>query len=335
MLSNEVISKSMENYNKNSDFQKVCNERCERLIEEHLITADSLKEFNILDLGCSHGKNSMIIVNKILDQLKENSTQVKLVNVVHEDLPENDFEQVIRCINDPTIGYLNHALSKTLEIKSHTVGKSFYDLVKPESVGPIDIAISLNTMHWLPSKPCPIYRGLLPNPRNLTPADYITFKKFAEDILVNFMELRYEEMKTGGLLIFNIHHKINVFEAEDEIWDEHLKAHNFTTENFKDFMMPVYCRTEAELQSSLDRVSDKFEVVHLKEGTDGGPTYVVDILRATHRPQFISGLKQYVNQFNGEAELVGFVDEFFDKMATWFAKSNPYVSNLWVVLKKK
>ncbi|KXN66198.1 S-adenosyl-L-methionine-dependent methyltransferase [Conidiobolus coronatus NRRL 28638] len=335
MPESKVMTKSMVNYNKNSDFQKMCNERCEKLIEEHLTNTDSQEEFNILDLGCSHGKNSMIIVNKILDQLVGNSNNIKLVNVVHEDLAENDFDEVLKCIDDPSTGYLSHELSKSLEIVPHTVGKSFYEIVKPDEVSPVDIAFSLNTLHWLPSRPCTIYRGLLPNSRNLTSSDLITFQKFCEDILVKFMELRYKEMKAGGLLIFNIHRKVNVFDAEDEIWDEHLKHHNFTNETFNDLMMPVYCRSEAELQGALNRVRDKFDVVSLKEATDGGPTLSINILRAAHRPQLIDGLKQYKNHFKSEVELINFVDELFDKITAWFAKSEPYVSNFWVALKRK
>jgi DNA-binding ferritin-like protein (Dps family) len=335
MPNHNVIAKSMANYNKNSNFQKMCNERCEKLIEEHLTITSILEEFNILDLGCSHGKNSMIIVNKILDQLKRNSAQVKRLNVIHDDLAENDFDEVLKCINDPSTGYLSHELSKSLKIVPHIVKKSFYEIVKPDEIGPVDIAFSLNTLHWLPSKPCSIYRGLLPNSRNLTPSDLIKFQKFCEDILVKFMELRYKEMKSGGLLIFNIHREVNVFEAEDEVWDEHLKNYNLTNEALKDLMMPVYCRSKAELQGALDRVKDKFEVVSLKEATDDGPTLTVEIIKAAHRPQLISGLKQYMSYFNNETELIGFVDELFDKMAVWFAKSEPYVSNFWVALKKK
>jgi hypothetical protein len=305
------------------------------LIEDYLTNTGGQEEFNILDLGCSHGKNSMIIVNKILDQLVGNSNHIKLVNVVHEDLPDNDFEEVLRCVNDPQIGYKNHKLAKTAKLEPYTVGKSFYQVVKPTEVGPIDIAFSLNTLHWIPSKPCPVYQGLLPNSRNLTEENQKVFSEYSIDLLEHFFNYRFEEMRVGGLLIFNIHHKVNLFDAEDEIWDEHLKHHNLTNEKFQKLMMPVYCRSEAELQGALDSVKDKFEVVYLKEGTDGGPSFSIDVLKAAHKPQVINGLKQYEDHFGSQAKLEEFVEEFYQKVANWYNTHVPWVSNFWVVLKKK
>jgi hypothetical protein len=335
MLADSSITKSLYNYNKNCSFQEICNKRSELLIKTYLTKTYNQEEFNILDLGCSQGKNSMVIVNRILDQLLDCSVNVKKLNIIHEDLPENDFDEVLRCINNPKIGYLNHPSTKTTKLISHIVGKSFYHPVKPEDVGEIDIAFSLNTLHWLPQKPCSVYRGLLPNSRNLAKTDQKVFRDYAEDLLVSFLNLRYLELRDGALLIFNIHRKVNAFDIEDEIWDLHLKDYNLTNETFSELMMPVYCRSEAELLTTLDKVSNKFEIVHFSEETDSGPDFNIDILKAVHKPQIISGLKQYEKQFGSQASLEDFVDDFYQKMAIWFNYNEAWVSNYWVVLKKK
>ncbi|KXN66199.1 S-adenosyl-L-methionine-dependent methyltransferase [Conidiobolus coronatus NRRL 28638] len=331
---NDSISKPMENYNKNSNFQEICNKSCERLIETYLTKKYNQEQFNILDLGCSHGKNSMIIVNKILDQLASNGSSIGKIGVIHEDLPDNDYDEVLKCVNDPKIGYINHSLASKSTIVPHTVGISYYENVKPKEVDCIDIGFSLNTLVWLPSKPCRVSKGLFPNSRNLTASDKQLFSDYAHELLVKFFNLRYEEMRSGALLICNVHGKLNVFDAEDEAWDEHLKSNNFTNETFKDLIMPIYMRSEQELHSSLDQVKDKFEVIHLKEETYGDPTFSKDTLKAALRLQIISGLKAYEDKFSGEEELAKFVDEFFDKMGVWLQTNEVVASNYWVVLKK-
>jgi hypothetical protein len=105
------------------------------------------------DLGCSHGKNSVVAINQILG-LIENSPNIsnKLTGllVYHEDLESNDFSKVQECLDDKSISYLNNSYIKNNNISTEVqlLPKSFYEpLFEP---GSVDIITCYSSIHWLP-----------------------------------------------------------------------------------------------------------------------------------------------------------------------------------------
>ncbi|KXN67934.1 S-adenosyl-L-methionine-dependent methyltransferase [Conidiobolus coronatus NRRL 28638] len=313
-LSCGLSSKPMKDYNKASNMQL-------RIIENGFdslkILTDNVKlignKLTVGDLGCSHGRNSMAVINKLLGLIENNaSISNKLIDllVYHEDLESNDFSQVQECLDDKSISYLNNSYIKNNNISTEVqlLPKSFYEsLFEPKT---IDIIMCYTAIHWLPK-----YKSLTQGlwfQDQLEPSENIEwFRKLSKDCLINWLNLRYDELATGGLLTLNIMESSEFFESFNLIWDEYLIMKGFTHDDLKKVNVAGIYRSTEEVNECLDKFNEKYKILRNYLSKDVH-AFCRSHLNSVISEQVIQGLENYPEHFPTTESRIEFYEEFLD-----------------------
>jgi hypothetical protein len=290
----------------------------------------------VADFGCSYGRNSMFVMKHLLDEMKlyPNYTN-NLTNMVfyHEDLPDNDFDAVRSCIQDPEIGYPFHEMVKKNNIKTSTecIGRTYYEqIVESES---IDIAFCYTSLHWMPEYKETPYGLIYDRTYNDTELTK-WFDEMSDRYLEKWLDLRYEELKEGGLASFNIMSGTNMANWINDNWKLALFQRGLDQKNFTKINLPVYQRSEEKLKSLLKRLDSKFKVVRCEPIEDPAPTPKSGIRAALYN-QIVVGLAQYPEDFPNEESRSSLYDEFEALLFSDGSDSKVIDSIFqWVVLQK-
>ncbi|KXN68592.1 S-adenosyl-L-methionine-dependent methyltransferase [Conidiobolus coronatus NRRL 28638] len=293
----ETQSKSMFDYNKGSNTQLTW---LKNNLKHLTVAIENLPKhkgsLNIGDYGCSQGKNSMFIMKHILDKLQNNLKyleSLKQLIVYHEDLPDNDFIQVRNCIEDSSIGYKHHSLvtSAGIDVNPNFVGKSYYEnIVQP---GVLDLVFCYNSIHWMPEYfPSKYGLGYMAEYKNheLTSK----FNEMSYRYLEKWLNLRYEELKQGGLITINFITDCNLLDLLNKYWLLALKKFGYKQSDFDKVMFPVYFRQITEIQSVIDKFSTKFEVVFSETNIEYAKFTKMEV-KALTKNQILGCLKHYSN----------------------------------------
>lgn len=255
------------------------------------------------DYGCSQGKNSMAIINLIFNELKslENVDKIENIRVYHEDLPDNDFNEVKKCVEDLEFGYLNHDLikSKGIKIDPYYIGKSYYQQIVDKET--LDIQFSYSTINWQPTY-YPTPYGLIYSPEYDNPELTAKFNELATGYFTKYLNLRYDELKSGGLTIFNFINRTDYIFIVNEAWGKALKKLGLEQSNFDKVSIPTYYLQIENLKAILDSFSSKFELIYF-EKTEQETSFTRPAVRALSKNQIISGLNEYPelsNDFKNE-----------------------------------
>lgn len=97
----------------------------------------------IVDYGCSQGRNSMIPMRKAIDVLRSRAGVNIPIEVVHTDLPSNDFSSLFDAlISDP-----NSYMTGTSEIFPLAIGKSYFAPLLPP--GRVHLGWSTWALQWM------------------------------------------------------------------------------------------------------------------------------------------------------------------------------------------
>lgn len=115
---------------------------------------------NVLDCGCSQGRNSVVAITCLLETLEQRLTsegappaQPLDIAISHEDLPQNDFGSLIQAIYDPVSGYTRlGAASAVFRVYPSCVGMSFYSRLVPARSQ--SILMAYMCIQYLRKKPC-------------------------------------------------------------------------------------------------------------------------------------------------------------------------------------
>lgn len=115
-------------------------------LDDRVVAGDARPR--IADLGCAQGHNSLRPVGAALDALA--AAGAGPVDVVHTDLPTNDWATLFAVVEHDPSSYLRaHP-----DAYPSVIGRSFYDrLVAPAS---LHVAWTASTLHWLRTSPGPI-----------------------------------------------------------------------------------------------------------------------------------------------------------------------------------
>ncbi|KAN0042764.1 hypothetical protein ACTA71_012687 [Dictyostelium dimigraforme] len=159
----------------------------------------------ILDVGSSHGRNSIIILNLIISNILKHFPN-QCFEILHDDLPENDFSLLFNEI----IKNENSYLKLSNQIFCYGIGNSCHNQVVPSNS--IDLCFSFATAHWTPYNERYHYD---------TDSIAVMYKKrsaehrqFCIETLYNFFSLRSKELKSGGSFICTILHENNSITPE-------------------------------------------------------------------------------------------------------------------------
>jgi hypothetical protein len=255
----------------------------------------------------------MIAINQLLDLLASNdqvSKKLKKLLVYHEDLEENDFDQVQQCLDDPTISYLNHSLikSNSIQTQAQFLPKSFYEaLFQPES---IDILMCYTAIHWLP-----IYKSLTKGLWFLeemeTPENIDFFKKLSKEHLIKWLNLRHEELKPNGLITMNVFESGAFFPRLNIAWENYIESKGFTHADLDKVNMCGILRSPGEVREYLGEVKDKFKVLRSVHSSENY-IFAKNHFKAVVHGQLFHGLGHYPSSFPTEDSRNEFIDGYLD-----------------------
>ncbi len=101
----------------------------------------------LVDYGASQGLNSMQPMGAALDILRARAGPQRPLEVVHTDLPANDFTALFTILADDERSYL----SGRQEVFPSAIGRSYFEPMLPP--GRVVLGWSSNALHWLSRNP--------------------------------------------------------------------------------------------------------------------------------------------------------------------------------------
>ncbi|MBB3655437.1 hypothetical protein FHX15_000636 [Rhizobium sp. BK650] len=97
----------------------------------------------IVDYGCSQGRNSMIPMRKAVDVLRSRVGATTPIEIIHTDLPSNDFSSLFEAlISDP-----NSYMAGTSDVFPLAIGKSYFSPLLPP--GRVHLGWSTWALQWM------------------------------------------------------------------------------------------------------------------------------------------------------------------------------------------
>ncbi|EGC31804.1 hypothetical protein DICPUDRAFT_82327 [Dictyostelium purpureum] len=200
----------MENYNDNSKIQNILIfrfiDKINSLIEKpinNFKNSPNKKTFKILDIGSSHGKNSVLFLDSILTNAQIKNKDA--IEIYHCDQEINNFTELFFEVNKNENSYKNK-----WDIFSFAIGNSFLNQLMPS--GSCDFIFSFNTFHWCNSKDgmFECKDGMLNiKDSSRRPGTVEYNKKRLSSIFTN----RCEELKDNGVFVCNFLY----YDPENEI----------------------------------------------------------------------------------------------------------------------
>jgi hypothetical protein len=147
-----IANKAMEGagfYNRNSDLQAAGIEfalpyflAAAREVE----VGDSGAPLVIADYGASQGRNSMRPMGLGIDVLRGRVGPERPIEVIHTDLPSNDFASLFGALHEPT-----SYLSGRPRVFPSGIGRSYFEPILP--TGRVHLGWNSWTLHWLSRSP--------------------------------------------------------------------------------------------------------------------------------------------------------------------------------------
>ncbi|XP_059312071.1 probable jasmonic acid carboxyl methyltransferase 2 [Lycium ferocissimum] len=157
------------------------------------------KCFNMADLGCSSGPNTLFTVSNIMKIVQrlchEKSCKMPEFQAYLNDLPDNDFNTVFKSI--PSF-YQN--LKDGANCFVSGMPGSFYERLFPTKT--LQLVHSSYSLHWLSQSPEKIENNnSIYITRTSPPQVFEAYKKQFEKDFSRFLQLRSEEIVTGGHML--------------------------------------------------------------------------------------------------------------------------------------
>jgi len=311
----EAVMAAHDFYNHHSTIQAASAELGIGWLEE-AAAAVPLPDAGVLtvaDLGVAAGRNSMRPMRVVVEALRRRTTTP--VNVVHTDLPANDFSPLFETLEHDRGAYLRGAS----EVFPYAIGRSFYErLFAP---GTVAVAWSATTTHWLSRLPTTDGDAIAAN--LCSPAVRARFAEQAADDWAAFLRARSEELAVGGRLVM-----VEPCAHDDGVvGDEGLQAAMdgvladlvgdglLTAEQRAAMRLPFWMRTPTEYVDPID------DVPHLtvvrSEVVEHGPNPIEEAYDATGDAEafadaFTGAMRAWSeSMLFGSPELAGLADEFY------------------------
>jgi hypothetical protein len=147
----------------------------------------------IADYGSSQGRNSMAPMRVAIAALRAKSGPNRPVQVIHTDLPSNDFTSLFQAINDETDSYLNRASG----VFPSAVGCSYFQpILAPETV---HLGWNSWTLQWLSHNPVEVADHVMAGLSSDESAVMAVRQQAAQDWR-DFIAARAGELRPGGKL---------------------------------------------------------------------------------------------------------------------------------------
>ena len=148
----------------------------------------------IADYGASQGRNSMAPMRIAIEEIRARAGASRAIQVVHTDLPSNDFAALFAALEDDPDSYLNGQDN----IYPSAIGRSYYQPIFASNS--VHLAWNTWTMHWMDGEaihaPDHIFAAFSKDPvvgERVTQRQALDWKRF--------LECRAVELRPGGKLI--------------------------------------------------------------------------------------------------------------------------------------
>ncbi len=148
----------------------------------------------VADYGCSEGHNSLAPMAEAIHALRSRTGPERAIQVVHTDLPNNDFSGLFETLQSDPDSYLH---GQTAMFAS-AVGESFYDQLLPS--GTVTLGWSSWSVHWLSRTPA-IIPDHLQVAYSKDAAARAAYEKQGADDWRAFLVHRGQELRPGGRLV--------------------------------------------------------------------------------------------------------------------------------------
>jgi hypothetical protein len=183
-------------YNRNSSLQANAASTALGLLElaAAAIPLEGDGPVRVVDYGSSQGRNSIAPMRIAIDAIRRRAGASRPIEVVHTDLPDNDFAALFSLITEDPASYLRD----DPRVFPAAIGNSYFrPLFAP---GTVHLAWNSITLHWLSRAPLRPAAGFhlvdLTDPADVAARD----RQLAEDWL-NFLSLRNDEFRPGGRFV--------------------------------------------------------------------------------------------------------------------------------------
>lgn len=148
----------------------------------------------IVDYGSSQGRNSMAPIRRAIEILRARQGANVPIEVIHTDLPSNDFSALFQAIEREPDSYL----SRVSGVYPTAIGRSFYEALRPpESV---HLGWSTWALQWMSQSPADAPDHILVGMSSTTEVSAAVKRQQAADWRL-FLELRANEMRRGAKLL--------------------------------------------------------------------------------------------------------------------------------------
>jgi hypothetical protein len=150
--------------------------------------------FVIADYGSSQGRNSMAPMRIAIEELRARTGRQTTVEVIHTDLPSNDFAALFGALEEDPGSYMAGAVN----IFPSAVGRSYVQPILP--TGSVHLGWNTWTMHWLSGDPISAPDHFSVESSKSQRVVAALRQRLAEDWR-RFLECRATELRTGGKLL--------------------------------------------------------------------------------------------------------------------------------------
>jgi hypothetical protein len=145
----------------------------------------------IVDYGSSQGRNSMTPIHSAIETLRARGGSEIPIEVIHTDLPSNDFSALFEALrSDP-----NSYLSSTSDVYPAAIGRSFYEPLRPPES--IHLGWSTWALQWMSRSPAEAPDHILAGMSASSEVSTAVKRQQAADWRL-FLELRAHEMRQGA-----------------------------------------------------------------------------------------------------------------------------------------
>lgn len=148
----------------------------------------------IVDYGSSQGRNSMAPMRLAIDELRIRLGASVPIEVIHTDLPSNDFSSLFEALRDDPNSYM----AGLSGIFPSAIGRSYFDPLVP--AGRVHLGWNSWTMQWMSRSPADAPDHILAGLSGVTQVSAAVKEQQALDWR-RFLEVRSFEMRPGARLL--------------------------------------------------------------------------------------------------------------------------------------
>jgi SAM dependent carboxyl methyltransferase len=203
----------------------------------------------IADYGSSQGRNSMGPMALAIDRLRARAGVGRPIEVVHTDLPSNDFASLFAALHDDGSSYLTGRPG----VFPSAVGRSYFEPILPP--GRVHLGWNTWTLHWLSRNPVEVSDHAMAV-LGASAADRLAARRQSAQDWTDFLAARAFEMAPGAKLVSLAMGATPETHGWDwvigELWEaaRDMAGEGLLTEaELKRFTLPVVGRTKADLEA--------------------------------------------------------------------------------------